>query len=411
MKQVRLYNLRLPDAPEKRSELLFEDGVFVEHFSAAKPHVQSIDAGGAMALPGLVETHIHLDKACIMHRCQLDHGTLSEAIEQTRRAKAEFTQDDVYKRGAKVIEKAVVQGTSYMRTHVEIDPIIGLTGFRAIQKLKVDYSWAIDLQICVFPQEGLLNNQGTEALLCEALEAGADLLGGCPYTDSDPIGQIRKLFELARYYDCDLDLHLDFDLNPEEMTISEVIRQTVLHGWEGRVTIGHVTKLSALPPKVLQEIASQLAQADVRVTSLPSTDLFLMGREASHNIPRGVAPLKKLSAAGVTCSVSTNNIGNPFTPFGDASLVRQSNLFANINHMGTTSDLLQCLGWISTESARLIGLERYGLTPGCQANFVLFPVTAAEEVIAEIVPPTMGFRKGNVTFTRERPILLGPENR
>lgn len=408
MKQVRVHNLRLPDTPEQLSELLIEDGVFVPHFNAPSDDVQAIDAEGAMAMPGLIETHIHLDKACIMHRCQLDHGTLTEAIEQTRRAKSNFTGDDVYQRGARVIEKAVVQGTVFMRTHVEIDPEIGLTGFRAIKQLKQDYAWAVDLQICVFPQEGLLNNPGTEALLCEALENGANLLGGCPYTDSDPAGQIKRLFELARYYDCDLDLHLDFDLIPEGMTIPEVIRHTHLHGWEGRVTIGHATKLSALPPEQLAEVARQLAEAGVRVTSLPSTDLFLMGRDASHNIPRGVAPLAQLHAAGVTCSVSTNNIGNPFTPYGDASLIRQANLFANINHLATSKELLQCLNWISTESAQLVGLQDYGLAPGCRADFILLPVTSPEAIVAEIVPPLMGFRGGIVTFTRAKPMLLTP---
>ena len=136
-----------------------------------------------MMMPGLIETHIHLDKACIMQRCHLQEGTLAEAVAQTRAAKAEFTEDDVYQRGAQVLDKAIVQGTTHMRTHVELDPQIGLTGFNAIRRLQADYAWAISLEICVFPQEGLLNNPGTEALLCQALESGATVLGGCATYD------------------------------------------------------------------------------------------------------------------------------------------------------------------------------------------------------------------------------------
>ena len=260
----------------------------------------------------------------------------------------------------------------------------------------------------MFPQEGLLNNPGTEALLCEALENGAKVLGGCPYMDTDPQGQIRRLFELARRYDCDLDLHLDFDLNPEGMTVPEVIRCTREYGWQHRVTIGHVTKLSALPPEQFRETALALAEAGVQVTALPSTDLFLMGRDASHNVPRGVAPLPKLHDCGVTCSLSTNNVGNPFTPFGDASLIRQANLLANICHLGTPAELARCLAWVSGESARMIRLPDYGLQPGCHADFLVVDADSPADVIGELSQPLMAFKAGRQTFERSPATLLRP---
>src|SRR3546814_1021652 len=103
--------------------------------------------------------------------------------------------------------------STHIRTHVEVDPRICLRSFAAIRKLKADYAWAVDLEICVFPQEGLLNDPGTEELLVAALEQGADLIGGCPYTDSDPHGQIDRIFAIARQYDVDIDFHLDFDID------------------------------------------------------------------------------------------------------------------------------------------------------------------------------------------------------
>jgi cytosine deaminase len=399
MKALKIIHTPLED-PCSTGELYVEDGYFV---AALRPDTRvwyTLDLRDQVILPGLVETHIHLDKACIMQRCHLHEGTLAEAVAQTRAAKAQFTEEDVYQRGAQVLDKAILQGTMHMRTHVELDPQIGLTGFNAIRRLQADYAWAISLEICVFPQEGMLDNPGTEALLCQALESGATVLGGCPYMDSDPKGQIRRLFELAVHYDCDLDLHLDFDLNPEGMTVMEVVRCTRLHGWETRVTIGHVTKLSTLPKAQLTELALHLADAGVQVTCLPSTDLFLMGRQTFHNKPRGLAPLAQLHACGVTCSVSTNNIGNPFTPYGDASLVRQANLFANVSQMGTDAQLQQCLAWVSSESARLLKLTDYGLLPGCRADFIVFDAPSPAAVIAEICAPLMGFKGGRQTFSR-----------
>ncbi|TBU72221.1 amidohydrolase family protein [Phytopseudomonas daroniae] len=408
MNALKIINARLGDDRQALQTLYVENGRFVGALSTTVAAGETLDLGGKLLLPGLVETHIHLDKACIMQRCQLEEGTLAEAIAQTRAAKADFSEADVYQRGAQVLEKAIAQGTTHMRTHVEIDPQIGLTGFNAVRRLQADYAWAISLEICVFPQEGLLNNPGTEALLCEALALGAEVLGGCPYTDAEPIAQIRRLFELAVEFDRDLDLHLDFDLNPEGMTIGEVIRCTHQHGWGGRVAIGHVTKLSALPRDTLLAVAESLAEAGVQVTCLPSTDLFLTGREHFHNKPRGLAPLQHLHACGVTCSLSTNNIGNPFTPYGDASLVRQANLFANVSQLATEAELLRCLGWVSSESARLLRLPDYGLTPGCRADFIVFDAPSPAAVVAEISPPLMGYKAGRKTFERAQARLLRP---
>ena len=145
-----------------------------------------VDADGRLVLAGFVDTHIHLDKACLLGRCGHNHRSVSDAIQAVAAMKRDFTVEDVYARGQKVIERAVTSGTTRMRTHVEIDPRIGLRGYEAIKALKQDYAWALDLSICAFPQEGLTNDPGCEELLVEALRDGADLIGGCPYMDSDP---------------------------------------------------------------------------------------------------------------------------------------------------------------------------------------------------------------------------------
>ena len=152
-----------------------------------------VDLGGRLALPGFVDTHIHLDKACLLERSGHIHGTLSDAIRAVSVMKRDFGVDDVYARGAKVLERAVLHGTTRMRTHVEIDPRIGLRSFEAIKRLKRDYAWAIDLSLCVFPQEGLTNDPGAEELLIQALRDGGEVIGGCPYTDTDPNAHLARI--------------------------------------------------------------------------------------------------------------------------------------------------------------------------------------------------------------------------
>lgn len=367
------------------------------------------DVGGRLVTPGFVETHIHLDKSCILNRCHIQSGTLEEAIAQVAAAKRAFTEDDVYERGRRTLEKAIVQGTTRMRTHVEVDPRIGLKSFSAIRRLRRDYAWAIDLEICAFPQEGLLNDPGTEELLIAACDDGADLIGGCPYTDSNPHAQIAKIFAIAQRFDLDIDFHLDFDLETSWMDLAEVCRQTDLFRYGGRVATGHVTKLSALPPDRFQSMAHRLAAAGVAVTVLPATDLFLMGRSHDHNVPRGVTPAHKLVEHGVTCSIATNNVLNPFTPFGDCSLIRMANLYANVAQASTPREFATCFDLVTTLPAKLMNLEDYGIEPGRPADLVVLDCEDAAMAIAENAASLLGIKRGRCSFRRAPPVLFRPE--
>jgi cytosine deaminase len=291
---------------------------------------------------------------------------------------------------------------------VEVDPRVGLRGFDAIRRLKRDYAWAIDVEICVFPQEGLLNDPGTEELLIAACEAGADLIGGCPYTDSDPHGQIERIFSLARRFDFDIDFHLDFDLDTSWMDLDEVCRQTAAHQYGGRVAIGHVTKLSALPGEPFAAAAKRLADAGVAVTVLPATDLFLMGRGHAYSVPRGVAPAHRLLDHGVICSLATNNVLNPFTPFGDCSLLRIANLYANVAQIGRQHELAACFDMVSALPAKLMNCSDYGIAVGKPADVVVLDCRDRATAVAEVAAPLFGLKRGRRSFDRPAAALYPP---
>jgi cytosine deaminase len=367
-----------------------------------------LNAEGCLVVPGLIETHIHLDKACILERCRIEQGTVAEAVRETAAAKRDFTPDDVYARGQRTLERCIAQGTMRMRSHVELDPGIGMIGFEAVEALARDYAWAIDLELCVFPQEGLINRPGTEQLLIDGLRRGARAIGAAPYFDSDPRGQIDRIFAIAREHDAEIDMHLDLADTTEGMQIEYVCRKTEEYRWGGRVAVGHVTQLSLLPPTRFAEIAAQLARAGVAVTILPSTDLHLMGRNHDHAIPRGVVTAEPLRSAGVTCSISTNNVLNPFTPYGDGSLIRMANLYANVCHVARPADLAGCLDMITGAAARLMGLEDYGITVGGPADLVCLDASTPAEAIATLAQPLWGIKRGRMSFTRSRPQLHKP---
>src|SRR5215467_14137385 len=313
---------------------------------------KAIDLDGRLVSAGFIETHLHLDKSCILDRCASDRGDLEEAIGEAAKAKGSFTAEDVYARASRTLQKAILHGTTHMRTHLEVDPGVGLRSLEGVLPLVQDYAWAVDLQICVFPQEGLLNNPGTDELMVKSLKRGCTVVGAAPYTDSDPQGQIDRVFEMAREFDVDIDMQLDFGPAADNMTFDHVCRRTEEHNYGGRVAVGHVTQATSLPIEGFEAMAKRLAGAGVALTVLPSTDLYLMGRHHSHdyNVTRGVVPAHKLLRHGVNCSLSSNNVLNPFTPFGDCSLIRMANLYANICQVGAQEDVQACFDMITTRS-------------------------------------------------------------
>ncbi|MCC7039962.1 MAG: amidohydrolase family protein [Burkholderiales bacterium] len=360
-----------------------------------------IDVGGRLVAPGFVETHIHLDKSCILDRCHIERGTLDEAIAQVSKAKRAFTPDDVYARASRTLEKAIVHGTTRLRTHVEVDPVIGLKGFEGIERLAAAYRWAADIEICVFPQEGLTNYPGTEELMREALARGARVVGAAPYTDTDSHAQIDRVFRMARDFDVDIDMHLDLGDSTAGMDAEYVCAMTEQHRYGGRVAIGHVTKMSFLPPDRFAALAKRLADAGVAVTVLPATDLFLMGRQQTHSHVRGVLAAHHLLHHGVNCSLATNNVLNPFTPFGDGSLLRMANLYANVCHIGTREGMRDSFDMITRHPAKLMRLPDHGLAEGCAADLVVLDCATPEEAVAELVTPLFAYKRGRRTFTRD----------
>lgn len=402
-------NAIIAGSEEQVVDIGIRDGRFAAiEASLAHEANQEQDLGRRLVVPGFVETHIHLDKSCLLGRCNCQNGTLAEAIAAVAAAKKEFVEDDVYDRARTTLEKSLVQGTTRMRTHVEVDPRIGLTSFRALQRLKKDYAWAIDLELCVFPQEGLLDDPGCDDVMVQALEAGADVVGGAPYMDKDSHGQIARVFELARSFGVDIDFHLDFGLDPSHLDLTEVCRLTELYGWGGRVTIGHVTKLSAVPPEALAAAARRLASSGVALTVLPATDVFLTGRDYDHNVPRGLTLAHRLVEHGVNCSISTNNVLNPFTPFGDCSLLRMANLYANVAQLGAAADLASCLDMVTSRPAKLLNHNNYGIAVGNAADLVVLDCSRRTQAVSELAQPILGLKRGRRTFDRALPVLHRP---
>lgn len=379
---------------------------------APKLHTEAeqYDAGGRLACGGLIETHIHLDKARLLDVCPAETARAISPVHYVAGFKPQITEEDVYRRAEITLREAITHGTTRMRTHVEVDPGIGMRGFDGVRALVDQYKWAIDLQLCVFPQEGLINYPGTDALLVEALRRGADVIGAAPRYDTDHPGQIRRIFELAREFDVDIDMHLDVGNTPEDMDIHLVCELTEQYRLGGRVTVGHMTKLSLLPPDQAATIARRLADVGVNVAVLPATDLYLMGRDRDHDVRRGVADANFLVEHGVNCSISSNNVLNPATPYGDCSLIRMANLQANVLQIARPEQLRECFAMLTERSARILNAKDYGIAVGNPADVVIIDSRSPEQAVSEIRHPIAVFKHGRRTVTRPAPQIHDPRS-
>jgi cytosine deaminase len=366
------------------------------------------DAGGGLVCAGLIETHIHLDKSRIIDRCPPEETREVNPVKSVAPMKPTFTVEDVRMRAARTLEECILHGATRMRTQVEVDPGIGMRGFEAVASLIADYKWAIDLEMCVFPQEGLTNYPGTDELVVEGLKRGARAVGGAPRYDTDGPAQIRRIFELGREFDVDIDIHLDVGPTADQMYIHQVCDLTEKYKRGGRVVAGHMAKLSTMPPERMKGVARRMADVGVAVTVLPATDLYLMGRDQDHNVRRGVADANLLVAHGVNCSLSSNNVLNPATPYGDCSLIRMANLHANVLQVRHPMQLRECFAMLTERSARLLNLKDYGLTVGNPADFAIFDAQSPEQAIAEIRNPLAAFKRGRQTVVRRPPQLIRP---
>ena len=409
MMDLIIRNARLADRPaHELTDIGVADGRVVAIQPGLAADADIYDAQGRLACPGLIESHIHLDKSRIINRCVPEERALLSPVKGVTPLKKSMTVEDVYSRAQQTLERCIVHGTTRMRTQVELDPGIGMRGFDAVTALVDDYKWAIDIEICVFPQEGLTNNPGTEELLVEGLKRGARVIGGAPRYDTDQAGQIERIFALAREFDVDIDMHLDVGNTPDVMNIYLVLELTRKYKRGGRVVVGHMAKLSLLPPDQVKTMARRLADAGIAVTVLPATDLFLMGRDQDHNVRRGVADANLLIANGVTCSLSSNNILNPATPYGDCSLIRMANLYANVLQIDRAAEMRECFRMLTDRSAALLNFRDYGIVIGNPADVVVIDAQSPEQAVAEIAQPVAVFKNGRRTVQWDLPMLMRP---
>ncbi len=333
-----------------------------------------IDAAGKLVSPSFVEGHIHLDKTLlglpfIPH---IPGNTVALRIAAEKQLRRTVSLP-VEARGGRLIEQIAAFGTGSIRSHVDIDTEIGLKGLEALLRLKERYAHLVDIQIVAFPQSGVITDPGTAELLDAALESGADLVGGLDPAgiDNDVTGHLDAIFSIAEKYGVGLDIHLHDPGPLGAFELRQIAGRTKAAGLTGKVAVSHAFALGAIDDVEFGRTAEALADAGVAImTNGPG--------------PVSMPPVKRLKAAGVTVFAGSDNIRDAWSPYGNGDLLQRAMIIGYRQDFNADEDVAHAFDMVTTIPAAVLGLEGYGLAPGCRADLVLIPAGSVPEAVAGV---------------------------
>lgn len=371
---------KLPDR-EGLVDVAIQDGRIVD----IQPQIsgeakEGIEARGRFLSPGFIDAHTHLEKALTGEGVEVN--SLVEAIATFKKGYAGITKEDFMARAKKVVAMAVKNGTTALRTHIYVDQVIGTRAIEAILAVKEEVKNLVDIQVVAMPtNESYIITPELFELTEKAIALGVDLLGGAPHLSKQPEAYIDTIFELALKYNLPIDFHVDEADEPIVYTLEYIAEKTISTGMEGKVTAGHCTSLAAVPDEVAKRVIAKCARSQLHIVTLPSCNLYLMGRKDKQPQRRGVTRVREFLQAGVNVAYASDNIRDPFRPYGNADMLEEGLLTAQVLQMGTPKELETVFRMGTYNPAKALGLQDYGVQVGCKADLVLLDASSASEAI------------------------------
>ncbi len=338
------------------------------------------DLAGRLLLPAPCEPHAHLDKAFLADVVPNPRGDLLTAISAMDAYRPRMTAADVRERAERAVRTMVANGTTAIRTHADLTLDHGLRSIEGLVQLKRDLADVVDLQIVAMIGIGV-TGPGADTmrgLLADAIDAGADVVGGCPHLEPDPEGCLRVCLGLAGERGLPIDLHTDETLNPAMLSLRAYARLVRTSGFAGGATASHCVSLGVQPVEVQRAVAAEVAEAGIAVVALPQTNLFLQGRDHPVGTPRGLTALRPLLDAGAVVAGGADNLQDPFNTMGKGDAFETAALLVMAGHL-TPEEAYDA---VSNAARRAIGLREAAPVPGSPAEFVAVRARSVREAIA-----------------------------
>lgn len=349
---------------------------------------QVLDLRGHVLLPAPAEPHAHLDKALTWDAIQPSTGDLRRAIESFHAFAAHADEEGIHDRACRALARMLAAGTTAVRTHVNFfggpDP---LRAFRALAEVRRDFADLVSLQLVALP-----GWDTPSALIEEALELGADLLGGAPHLAPDPAADLDRLLDLAERRGCGVDLHTDEGLEGP-VTLRAYAERT--RDWPVVRSAGHCVRLGTLAAADLAPVLDAVRAADIGVVALPITNLYLQGREQPVATPRGITALRALIDAGIRVAAGADNLRDPFNPMGRGDALETASLLVTAGHLS----IEEAVEAITNGARSVLGLPQAGAVPGFAADLLAVRASSLADAVAFAPADRVVLHAGRIVAT------------
>ncbi len=379
-------------------------GIAGERIAAVEPRLQAtaareIDASGRLATPPFVDAHFHMDATLSLGLPRLNKsGTLLEGIQLWGELKPQLTQEAIAGRALRYCDWAVARGLLAIRSHVDIcDP--RLLAVDALLQVKRQVQPYLDLQLVAFPQDGYYRSPGAAAQLETALDRGVDVVGGIPHferTMADGAASVRALCELAARRGLMVDMHCDETDDPMSRHVETLAAETVRLGLAGRVTGSHLTSMHSMDNYYVSKLIPLMAEARLNVIANPLINITIQGRHDSYPKRRGMTRVPELMTAGLTVALGHDCVMDPWYSLGSGDMLEVAHMAVHVGQMTGLEAMRGCFDAVTVNAARILGLEGYGLAPGCFADLVVLQAADPVEAIRLRPARLVVLRRGRV---------------
>jgi cytosine deaminase len=352
-----------------------------------------LDLAGYLLLPAPAEPHAHLDKALTAGRIANPDGDLDGAIGAWRRHREAVTRDDVIERATRTAIAYLGNGATAIRSHVDVGDGIGLRALEALVEVREALRGQVSIQLVALGGSPLTGaaGAGNRDALREAMELGADVVGGCPHLDPDPEAVLAYCMALACRLERPIDLHLDETLDPAVLWVERLAQVVAALRFANGATASHCVSLGTQPGPVAERVAASLRDAGVAVVCCPQTSLFLQGR-GLHAPPRGLTALRALLGAGVAVAGGGDNLRDPFNAVGRGDPLETASLLVTAGHLSPT----EAYAAVSGGARAAMGLPEVRVEPGFPAELLAIRAASIEEAVAAAPPERLVLHRGEL---------------
>ena len=402
MFELLVKNATLPDGRtgidigcSKGKIVALENGISAE----AK---DTIDAKGWLVAPPFVDPHFHMDATLSLGNPRMNvSGTLLEGIALWGELKKLQSIEDIVERALKYCDLATSMGIGAIRSHVDTcdDELKGVQALLEVRKQVKDY---IDLQLVAFPQDGVLRDPTALENTIRALDMGVDIVGGIPHferTMQQGADSVKLLCELAAERGLMVDMHCDESDDPLSRHIETLAYETKRLGLQGRVAGSHLTSMHSMDNYYVSKLIPLIIEAEVHAIPNPLINIMLQGRHDTYPKRRGQTRVRELRDAGITVGFGSDCVMDPWYSLGRADMLDVAFMGLHVGQLSSREDMAWCFQAVTENSAKIMGLDGYGIAVGCNANFNILQAQNSIEAVRLRAHRINIIRQGRVIAT------------